>query len=98
MKFSTVFGASWSNSLMLKLPSVVVKCAIDIVYALLNAILPVSAAGRLHRTSLRGQPARGLSGWTRPLDGDDAGDREGDEFLGNDIRAAARDAGHRLSR
>src|ERR1051326_628150 len=35
VKFATVLGARSSNSLTSKLPSVVVKCAIDIVYALL---------------------------------------------------------------
>src|SRR5215831_18081461 len=36
VKFATVFGARSSNSVMLNLPSLVVKCAIDIVYALLG--------------------------------------------------------------
>src|SRR5689334_7653209 len=36
MKFATVFGARSSNSLTSNFPSVVVKCAIDIVYALLG--------------------------------------------------------------
>src|SRR6185295_10691242 len=96
VKFATVFGARSSNSWMLKLPSVVVKCAIDIVYALLNAILPVSAVRRLHVDALRRQSAGRLYRWARADDRHDAGDCEGDELLGVDVRAAARAAGHGL--
>src|SRR5471030_304458 len=97
MKFATVFGACSSNSWMLKLPSVVVKCANNIVYALLCAILPVSAVRRLHLAALRWQPAGGLSRRPRAPGRDDAGDCEGDEFLRDDVCAAARRAGHRFS-
>src|SRR5262252_848525 len=83
---------------MLKLPSLVVKCANNIVYALLRAILPVSAPRRLHGSSLRRQSTGGVSRRTRALIRHDAGDCEGDEFFGDDVRAACRADGNRHAR
>ena len=46
----------------------------------------------------RRQSARGGARRTRPVAADDAGDRQGDELLRDDVRAAARAARHRCAR
>ena len=60
-----------------------------------DAIISLSSPRRLHRPAVRRQPARRLSRRPRPRGRDDAGDRQGDELLGDDLRAARRAAGHR---
>ena len=56
-------------------------------------IIPLPSLRRLHRPPVRGQPARRVPRRPRACGREDAGDREGDELLGDDVRAAAREAG-----